>query len=208
MDKILHFFPQLNSAQIARFEALLPLYKEWNEKINVISRNDIDNLYLKHVLHSLAIAKKFQLAAGMQVLDIGTGGGFPGIPLAIYFPQVRFTLADSIAKKIRVTGAVAQALELDNVQAVATRVEQLPKQQYDCITSRAVAPLAQLYAWSRHSLRHCPQSPNGWICLKGGDLSAEIAALPPSVYLQQYPLRQLFAGEPFFEEKQVVYFRA
>ena len=195
MEILLKYFSDFSPAQLKQFAALDPLYKEWNSKINVISRKDIDGLYEKHVLHSLAIAAAFQFEVGMEILDIGTGGGFPGIPLAIFFPEVKFVLADSIAKKLKVVDAVVGALELKNVTTQHLRVEEIKNKKFDFVVSRAVAPLKELWRWSKPILKKSHESgvqsrqsetnselrtmnselPSpGLICLKGGDLTNEI----------------------------------
>ena len=179
MQVILKYFSDFTPAQLKQFASLNSLYKEWNSKINVISRKDIDGLYEKHVLHSLAIAAAFQFQPGMEILDIGTGGGFPGIPLAIYFPEVKFFLADSIAKKLKVVEAVAEALELKNVVTQHIRVEEIKNRKFDFVVSRAVAPLKDLWRWSKPLLNTKFQALNsklqpGLICLKGGDLTNEV----------------------------------
>jgi 16S rRNA (guanine527-N7)-methyltransferase len=206
---LLRYFPNLTPEQIEKFEALQPLYAEWNEKVNVISRKDIENLYERHVLHSLAIAQFMPFKAGSEVLDLGCGGGFPGIPLAIFFPEVSFLLVDSTAKKIRVVQEVAQALGLKNVEALHSRVEDLKKLQFDFVVTRAVAPTEQLYRWTQRLFKRAHKNilPNGIIALKGGDLKAEIAALPKGCYAETSPLTQIF-NEPYFEEKCVVYIQA
>ena len=176
METILKHFKNLTSQQISQFEALMPLYRDWNSKINVISRKDIDNLYVHHVLHSLAIARMVQFTDGTRIADIGTGGGFPGIPLAIMFPQCSFTLIDSIGKKIMVASAVADALGLNNVVCRHERAED-EKGKYDFIVSRGVMPLPDLYAHAARLVDRKSQHnafPNGVICLKGGDLSNEL----------------------------------
>lgn len=200
---ISHYFPELSENQKNQFAQLQALYTDWNEKINVISRKDIDNLYVNHVLHSLGIAKVISLKPGASVLDVGTGGGFPGIPLAILFPETNFHLVDSIGKKITVVKGVAEGIGLTNVKAEQIRAEQI-KGEYDFIVSRAVTRLKEFYGWihrktkkqSVHSLY------NGILYLKGGDLDEELNELkkPHSVY----ELSSFFKEE-FFETKKVVY---
>lgn len=195
MQIILKYFSEFTPVQLKQFAALDPLYKEWNSKINVISRKDMDGLYEKHVLHSLAIAATFNFDPGMEILDIGTGGGFPGIPLAIFFPEVKFLLSDSIAKKIKVVDSVVKALELKNVTTQHVRVEEIKNRKFDFVVSRAVAPLKELWRWSKPLLKRSRESgvqshesetnpelrtknyelpSSGLICLKGGDLTNEI----------------------------------
>ena len=208
-DLIRHYFPNLTAEQYAHYEQLVPLYQEWNSKINVVSRQDIDNLTERHILHSLAVPKFFQFKPGAHVLDLGTGGGFPGIPLAIYFPETKFTLVDSTGKKIRVVQEVADALELKNVTALHHRVEELRMPgTFDFILSRGVAPLDKLLQWSQRLLKkkHTHAYPNGIIALKGGDMRAEIKLLPGKAenYSEVFPIREYFK-EPFFDEKFVVY---
>jgi 16S rRNA (guanine527-N7)-methyltransferase len=206
MEQLLTYFPDLSATQQAQLAQLDPLYREWNEKINVISRKDIDNLYPHHVLHSLAIAKVLQFLPGARVLDLGTGGGFPGIPLAILFPETEFVLIDGIKKKITVVQEVAAGLGLKNVEARQQRAEERKGKSFDFVVTRAVAVLEKLVPWSmplikdeqRHSL------PNGLIALKGGDVKTEIKALPRSAYTEVYPIQKMFAND-FFEEKVVVY---
>jgi 16S rRNA (guanine527-N7)-methyltransferase len=206
MDKpqiIESYFPDLTALQQRQFALLGPLYQEWNEKINVISRKDIDNLYLNHVLHSLGIAKVISFKPGAEILDVGTGGGFPGIPLAILFPESNFHLVDSIGKKITVVKAVAEGLGLENVKPQQVRVEEM-KGDYDFIVSRAVARMQEFYGWvknkskkeSLHSLD------NGILYLKGGDLDEELEELKKPYAL--YALSDYFL-EPFFETKKVVF---
>ena len=192
MQVILRYFPGLTKEQQERFAALDALYREWNARINVISRKDIDALYEHHVLHSLGIAKAWPLTPGMRVMDLGTGGGFPGIPLAILYPDVHFHLVDSIAKKIRVCDEVIKALGLANVTTQWTRVEQI-HDRFDCIVSRAVAPLDTLVRWSRPLSGHL-------ICLKGTD-EAE-----PYKSVDIKPLSQWFSEE-FFATKAVIHKR-
>ena len=208
-DLIRKYFPDLEPEQYAQFEQLIPLYKEWNAKINVISRQDIENLTERHVLHSLAIARYFQFKPGAHILDLGTGGGFPGIPLAILFPETKFTLVDGTGKKIHVVQEVATALGLTNVTALHNRVEglRLPG-VFDFVLSRGVAPLDKLMQWGQRLLKkkHTHSYPNGIIALKGGDMRAELKALPGKAenYTEVFAIREYFK-EPFFEEKYVVY---
>ena len=206
VDIIYSYFPELTETQRKRFAALDGLYRDWNAKINVISRKDIDNLYVHHVLHSLAIAKVVSFRDGAQVLDLGTGGGFPGIPLAILFPQASFHLIDGTAKKIRVCQEVIDALGLTNCRAEQKRAEELKRPAFDFVVTRAVAKIDQLAAWSlrliaqkqRHAL------PNGILALKGKGLRAELATLPKGAYVEEYPIDRWFS-EPFFAEKEVMY---
>ncbi len=176
LEVVLQYFADFTPGQIQQLSALDELYREWNAKINVISRKDIDSLYEKHVLHSLAIAAAFSFNPGMDVIDIGTGGGFPGIPLAIFFPATRFHLVDSIGKKIKVVEAVSAGIGLTNITTRHCRAEEIKDRKFDLAVSRAVAPLKELWTWARPLLRKpAPGAPSGLICLKGGDLSAEIA---------------------------------
>lgn len=204
MDIILQHFPDLTEKQIAQFGQLAELYVYWNERINVVSRKDIGNLYEKHVLHSLAIAKVHRFNAGSEILDVGTGGGFPGIPLAILFPDCRFHLVDSIGKKIRVVKEVSKAIGLENVRAEQIRAEQI-KGSYDFVVSRAVSKLAVFYPWIRRKIRPGRQFKfkNGLLYLKGGDLKAEIKESG----LQRVRTFNIsdFYKEEFFQTKQVVY---
>jgi len=205
VEIILKYFADFTDKQINQFKQLEELYKDWNEKINVISRKDIDALYEKHVLHSLAIAVLCNFNDGAQIVDIGTGGGFPGIPLAIFFPEVEFLLSDSIGKKIKVVHEVANAIGLKNVTAVHSRVEEIKGRSFDYAVSRAVAPLGELWKWIKPAIRKGQNSeelPNGLICLKGGDLAKEIAesGLRP----QAWDVHDIFP-EPSFEEKYVIY---
>lgn len=201
-DIILQYFPDLTAEQKHLFERLYPTYFDWNTKINVISRKDTHLFYERHVLHSLAIAKLLPFSDGTMVLDVGTGGGFPGIPLAIMFPECNFHLVDSIAKKIKVVADVAEQLELENVKAEQARVEEL-KLRYDAIVTRAVAPLITLGRWTKGKLiKKSNQKVTGLICLKGGDLTDEIieARMKPRLY----NLSDHFEGE-FFETKKLVW---
>ena len=205
MEVLLKYFPNISEKQIAQFEQLLPLYQDWNSKINVISRKDIDELYERHILHSLAIAKVAKFADGTSILDLGTGGGFPTIPLAIFFPEVQFTAVDSIGKKIKVVNEIAQAIGLENVTGIHSRVEDI-KTKHDFIVSRAVAELQQLITWSRKLLKtkHINILPNGYWILKGGNIKQEIKTLGNKEYVEKYPIPK-FYNEPFFEEKYVLY---
>jgi 16S rRNA (guanine527-N7)-methyltransferase len=202
---IQHYFPELTYTQNEQFAQLKALYVEWNAKINVISRKDIDELYLRHVLHSLAIAKFISFKPGTKILDIGTGGGFPGIPLAIFFPECEFVLCDSIAKKISVVQHVAEALQLKNVKTHVGRVENITG-SFDFIVSRAVAPLQELIGWTSRKLAKKAQHeiPNGWICLKGGDLIEEASITRRKFEI--IPIQKWFE-DPFFETKRIVYVR-
>ncbi|WP_020536749.1 16S rRNA (guanine(527)-N(7))-methyltransferase RsmG [Lewinella cohaerens] len=206
MDAIKTYFPDLTADQLALFEQLDPLYREWNQKINVISRKDIDNLYLHHVLHSLAIAKVVKFMPGARILDLGTGGGFPGIPLAILFPETEFVLIDGIRKKITVVNEVATALGLKNVQGFQQRAEERKGRSFDFVITRAVALMEKIVPWSM-PLIHDKQLhalPNGIIALKGGNVKEELQALPRGTYSEIYPIKKMFSEE-FFIEKSVVY---
>lgn len=203
MDKILKYFPDLTSKQIERFEHLQPLYAEWNAQINVISRKDFSEFYERHVLHSLAIAKFIRFKPGTMVLDVGTGGGFPGIPLAIMYPKVKFHLVDSIGKKIKVVNKVVDALELTNVKAEQIRAEQL-KENYDFVVSRAVTRLPEFVKWIQKNISKKQKNaiPNGIIYLKGGDLTEETAPFKKNIFIQD--LTEYFIEE-FFETKKVLH---
>ena len=202
MEEILKQFPNLSDNQIEQFRALEQLYQDWNAKINVISRKDIDQLYTKHVLHSLAIAKIQQFEPGTYVLDVGTGGGFPGIPLAILFPETRFYLIDVILKKINVVKAVAEALQLKNVKAEQIRAENV-KGDFDFVVSRAVTNMPDFVTWVKGKTKkqNKHQLANGILYLKGGDLSEELKDFPKAV---EYPISDFFKDE-FFETKKVVH---
>jgi len=206
MEQILRYFPDLSAEQIDSYTRLDALYRDWNAKINVISRKDIDQLYTRHVLHSLAIARFMTFQPETRILDLGTGGGFPGIPLAILFPDCTFTLIDGTRKKISVVEAVASDLGLGNVRALALRAED-HREKYEFVVSRAVAPLPELYDWCRHLLRPSPQRnalPNGLIALKGGDLQEEIRALPRKTATEISLISDWF-DDPWFETKQVIW---
>jgi 16S rRNA (guanine527-N7)-methyltransferase len=220
MDIILKYFADFTEEQLRQFTLLEPLYKEWNEKINVISRKDIESLYEKHVLHSLAIAASFDFAPGSEIVDLGTGGGFPGVPLAIFFPEVKFHLVDSIGKKLKVIEAVAEGAGIKNITTQHSRIEDIKNRKFDFVVSRAVAPLKDLWRWSKPLLKaqgaRSKDSPfaedasedkqevikPGLICLKGGDLAAEIheSLTKPGAA----ELSTLFS-EPFFKEKYLLY---
>ena len=203
MEIVLKYFPDITPQQKEHFAALQGLYSEWNEKINVISRKDIEQLYERHVVHSLAIYKFLPFQPGSKILDIGTGGGFPGIPLAIMMPDVQFHLTDSIGKKIKVVQEVADALGLKNVKAEHVRSEQV-KSKYDFVVSRAVAELKMLLAWSNGKVLkdNVNALPNGLICLKGGDLKDELKEVKREK--EVYGLSDYFSEE-FFETKKLVY---
>lgn len=210
MEEILRYFPNLTEAQQIQFAQLDELYRDWNAKINVISRKDIDHLYAHHVIHSLAIAKVVQFKPGAEVLDIGTGGGFPGIPLAILFPETKFTLMDGTRKKITVVQEVANGIGLQNVTALHMRVEEYKLQKFDFAVSRAVAPLEKLVEWSFRLIKQRDQKhilPNGLIALKGGDIQAERKALPRGFYTEVYPLSKFFQDD-YYIEKVAIYVQA
>jgi 16S rRNA (guanine527-N7)-methyltransferase len=202
MQEILNYFPNLSDVQKEQFHQLGQLYPEWNTKINVISRKDIDELYTKHVLHSLAIAKIQSFEPGTYVLDVGTGGGFPGIPLAILFPETRFYLIDIIAKKIKVVQAVAEALELKNVKAEQMRAENV-KGDFDFIVSRAVTNMPDFVSWIKTKIKkqNKHELKNGILYLKGGDLSEELKDFPSA---KEFNIAEFFSDE-FFETKKVVH---
>jgi 16S rRNA (guanine527-N7)-methyltransferase len=197
MELIKKYFPELSTKQLEQFTALEELYREWNEKINVISRKDMDHLYEHHVLHSLAIAKQIVFEEGMVVLDIGTGGGFPGIPLAIFFPQVKFILLDSIAKKIKVVNEVITTLNLDNAEAVCSRAEDY-KGHCDYVVSRAVSSLRQMVTWTGHLVPS-----HRWIMLKGGDPKEIRKEIAPYYDVKFIPICNFFT-EPYFQDKYIV----
>lgn len=202
MEEILKQFPDLSENQILQFQKLQSLYEDWNSKINVISRKDIDELYTRHVLHSLGIAKIIEFRPGSKIMDVGTGGGFPGIPLAILFPEVDFYLIDVIAKKIKVVNEVAAGLGLKNVKAEQKRAE-LVKQEFDFIVSRAVTNMPDFVKWvdDKVSKKQNHELANGILYLKGGDLTEELKDFPKAT---QYNLSDFFSDE-FFETKKVVH---
>lgn len=206
MDLIQKYFSDFTPKQIEQFAALKDLYADWNSKINVISRKDMDNFYEHHVLHSLAIAAKFEFTKDMQVMDLGCGGGFPGIPLAIMFPETRFHLVDSINKKLTVVKGIADAIGLQNLTTQHCRAEDIKNRKFDVVISRAVAPLKDLWHWSKPLIQKNKIAlagvPNGLICLKGGDLTREIfeSGCKPRVW----EIEKIF-NEPFFSEKYLLY---
>ena len=203
MDIILKYFPGLSTTQRERIARLEPLYQRWNRQINVISRKDIGSLYEKHVLHSLAIGKIIRFTPGTRILDAGTGGGFPGIPLAILFPEVYFHLVDSIGKKIRVVQAVAEELNLENLTAEQIRVEEV-KEKYDFVVSRAVTQLPRFRQWVEKNIRLAGKNalPNGILYLKGGDIDPELKGCSGKAIV--YSLGEIFE-EPFFQTKKLVF---
>lgn len=212
LELIQKYFSDFSQQQLQQLAALDALYKDWNSKINVISRKDIDGLYEKHVLHSLSIAAVFSFPAGSSIIDIGTGGGFPGIPLAIFFPEVQFHLVDSVGKKLKVVDSIATELQLANVTTQHVRAEEIKNRKFDFAVSRAVAPLKELWSWAKPLLRRKQQvieTPEmqeqpaaGLICLKGGDLAQEIqeSGCRPRVI----EIHELFDRE-YFKEKFLLY---
>ncbi len=205
MKIIKKYFTDFTEKQLQQFDALKNLYEDWNQKINVISRKDIDHFYEHHVLHSLAIATQFDFPGGYQIMDLGSGGGFPGIPLAIFFPDVHFLLVDSINKKLKVVEAIASEIALKNVTVQHTRAEDIRNKKFDVVVSRAVAPLKDLWYWSKPLLNKKPvdqpKKITGLICLKGGDLSKEVheSGLRPKVW----EISKIFEEE-FFKEKFIL----
>ncbi|MGZ5285974.1 MAG: 16S rRNA (guanine(527)-N(7))-methyltransferase RsmG [Flavisolibacter sp.] len=208
MELLRKYFTDFTPRQDEQFSALDALYKDWNTKINVISRKDIDSLYEKHVLHSLSIAAVFNFPPGLEIIDIGTGGGFPGVPLAIFFPEVKFHLVDSINKKLKIIEAVKEALGLDNITTQHSRAEEIKNRKFDFAVSRAVAPLKDLLNWSSPLLKNSKFESNGvvyksgLICLKGGDLAQEISE--SGTRPKMVEIAGLFK-EPYFEEKYLLY---
>ena len=202
MDIITKYFSDFTDQQLQQFAALKSLYTEWNEKINVISRKDMDNFYEHHVLHSLAITTQFEFADNAEVMDLGAGGGFPGIPLAIFFPEVQFHLVDSINKKLKVVSEISAAIGLNNVSVQHTRAEDIKNRKFDAVVSRAVAPLKDLWIWSKPLLKKTNNPDRkiakGLICLKGGDLAKEIfeSNCKPRIW----EIEKVFE-EPFFKDK-------
>ena len=203
-DIIFTYFPELTEGQREHFSQLQSVYQDWNARINVISRKDMDNFYLHHVLHSLGIGKVIQFKSGTRVIDVGTGGGFPGIPLAILFPDVHFHLVDSIGKKIKVVEAVKEALSLDNVTFEQARAEQLAGNRFDFVVSRAVTAFPEFYSLTHHLLQNGSKNSlkNGFLYLKGGDLEEELRPFKRKSLI--FDLNDYFKEE-FFETKKVVY---
>lgn len=206
MELIHKYFPDLSNNQYRQYELLWDAYREWNDKINVISRKDIDNLYLHHILHSLTIAKFIQFKDGSKILDLGTGGGFPAVPLAIMFPNVQFTAIDGTRKKITVVNEVIEIAQIENITALHVRAEEHRK-KYEFVVTRAVAKIERLKEWSMNLIdldnqRHA--QPNGIIALKGGRVKDESNALSKKDYFETYPLTN-FINEPYNEEKYILY---
>lgn len=203
METIKLYFPDLSSVQIEQFSKLAELYSFWNQQINVISRKDTENFYERHVLHSLGITKVLNFKNGTKIMDVGTGGGFPGIPLAILFPECEFVLVDSIGKKIKVVNEVAAALGLSNVQGIHERAEKV-EGTFDFIVSRAVTQMPEFIGWVKNKISKTSKNvlPNGILYLKGGDLSEEMKTVKQ--WRKEYNLKEYFEGE-FFETKKVVY---
>jgi len=209
MDIILKYFKELSSDKVEKFTQLQKLYEQWNEQINVISRKDIESLYEKHILHSMAIAKFINFKPGTKIFDLGTGGGFPGIPLAILFPESEFLLCDSIAKKIKVVQNISEALNLKNVEVFCGRAENT-SEKYHFITTRAVASSAQIYRWANKLIdqeHEINVIPNGFLLLKGGDLKEELKELKMinrKLHFKEHALSKWF-DELFFETKKLIY---
>jgi len=206
LELIHKYFPDLSNNQYRQYELLWDAYREWNDKINVISRKDIDNLYLHHILHSLTIAKFIQFKDGSKILDLGTGGGFPAVPLAIMFPNVQFTAIDGTRKKITVVNEVIEIAQIENITALHVRAEEHRK-KYEFVVTRAVAKIERLKEWSMNLIdldnqRHA--QPNGIIALKGGRVKDETNALSKKDYFETYPLTN-FINEPYNEEKYILY---
>jgi 16S rRNA (guanine527-N7)-methyltransferase len=205
-DILTKYFADFTERQLEQFAALKELYTEWNQKINVISRKDMDNFLIHHVLHSLSIATQFQFAHGDEIMDLGTGGGFPGIPLAIFFPNVQFYLTDSINKKLKVAEAVSKTIGLTNITVWHTRAEDIQNKKFDVIVSRAVASLKDLWFWSKPLLKKDHAMPagkiNGLICLKGGDLAKEIAESGCRPHI--WEIEKMFS-ESFFKDKYLLH---
>ncbi|MGD9977052.1 MAG: 16S rRNA (guanine(527)-N(7))-methyltransferase RsmG [Bacteroidales bacterium] len=206
MDIITSYFPELTKIQREQIQELDKLYRHWNAQINVISRKDIDNLMVHHVLHSMSIARVVHFIRGTRIMDIGTGGGFPGIPLAIMFPQCHFSLVDSVGKKVLVTQEIANAINLSNVTVLKSRGEEIPE-KFDFVVSRAVAPIPQLLSWVEKNIKPGGANtlPNGLICLKGGNINDEIK--PYRKFLEKWNVRNFFEEE-YFDGKYIVFIPA
>jgi 16S rRNA (guanine527-N7)-methyltransferase len=206
MELVKKYFSDFTAEQERQLSLLKELYVDWNEKINVISRKDMDNFYLHHVLHSLTIATRFDFKAGMEVMDLGCGGGFPGVPLAILFPEAQFHLVDSIGKKLKVVNEIAEAAGIKNITTQHARAEEIKNRQFDAVVSRAVAPLGSLWHWSRKLIRRAKVAekgvPNGLICLKGGDLNQEIFESNCKPFV--WEINKIFEEE-YFKEKFMLY---
>ena len=206
MEILEKYFTDFTATQLQQFNLLKELYIEWNGKINVISRKDMDNFYIHHVLHSLSIATQFEFQPNTSIMDLGCGGGFPGIPLAILFPETQFHLVDSINKKLLVVKEIAAAAGLNNITVQHSRAEEIKNRKFDTVISRAVAPLKDLWHWSKPLLKKSPlkneQTPNGLICLKGGDLTAEIQESSCKPYI--WEIDKLFP-EVYFKDKFLLY---
>jgi 16S rRNA (guanine527-N7)-methyltransferase len=206
MELIKKYFSDFTPEQDRQLSILKELYVDWNEKINVISRKDMDNFYLHHVLHSLSIATRFDFKAGLEIMDLGCGGGFPGVPLAILFPEAQFHLVDSIGKKLKVVNEIAEAAGIKNITTQHARAEEIKNRQFDAVVSRAVAPLGSLWHWSRKLIRRAKTAekgvPNGLICLKGGDLNQEIFESNCKPFV--WEINQIFEEE-YFKEKFMLY---
>jgi len=204
MEMLTKYFTDFTDTQLHQLAALKDLYIDWNEKINVISRKDMDNFYEHHVLHSLAISTQFEFKAGAEIMDLGCGGGFPGIPLAIFFPQTKFHLVDSINKKLKVANEIALTIGLQNITTQHTRAEDIKNRKFDVVVSRAVAPLKDLWKWSKPLLKkgNTREFHNGLICLKGGDLAQEIhdSGLRP----RMISIEEIFEEE-YFKEKYLLH---
>lgn len=202
MEIIQKYFTEFSIQQEEQFGKLKPVYEEWNSQINVISRKDMDEFYIHHVLHSLSIAAQFNFEKETKVMDLGSGGGFPGVPLAIFFPDTHFHLVDSINKKLKVINEVCKALGINNITTQHARAEELAHKQFDVVVSRAVAPLKNLWHWSKPLLRKSLNHPNGLICFKGGDLSQEISESGCKPYI--WEINKYFT-ETYFKEKFLLY---